>query len=434
MQTNNIFFRYVEHSRRRILLGVLSKSVIIIIAILLFWIKSSVQEKKCKPLPKSLYDLIKSQLSVENHHGYYRFFQCGQLFYHDIPSKKIHHTFFSRSAEEYAGKIKKIRGTGYIDFQLPDEVFKNVDYGYVSFPSKITCKKEQEQRKPAIYLSSMITADGFRPILIGYFVEHYAKLGILHENMLFTIQVSRLTDPDELKILITKLIEWNVYYDIYLGNWTSESLMFHQAHKLLFCTKKKDWIVVADSDEFHEYPGKNISFFVKEMTIKGYNFANGIFLDRISTDGSLVEIDDSMHLFEQFPLGCRVHLRLGLGTPKKVMIFRGALRINRGHHRLALCWFWQRRNQLYLSPWSTCPPQNAEKISPYPKRLNVHHFKWLKGQLESSEYKAQAYFGAPTGDSYVKVVDYLRKCEGLCIDDPKIKCRRTEVYSKLALE
>ena len=30
----------------------------------------------------------------------------------------------------------------------------------------------------------MITADGFRPILIDYFVEHYAKLGIMYENML----------------------------------------------------------------------------------------------------------------------------------------------------------------------------------------------------------------------------------------------------------
>ena len=374
-------------------------------------------------MPKALYDLIKSRVSKENHHGYYRFFQCGQLFYRDIPAKKLRQTFFSRSSEEYAREIKKTRGTGYIDFQFPDKVFESVEYGSVTFPSKMTCKTKQGEWKPRIYLSSMITADGFRPILIDYFVEHYAKLGIMYENMLFTIQVTEVTEPDKLRALITKLMKWNIYYDIQLGNWTSEALMFHQAHKLLFCTTKEDWIVVADSDEFHEYPGKNIRTFVEEMTNKGYNFANGIFLDRISADGTLLEIDDFMHLFERFPLGCRIHLRLGLGTPKKVMIFRGELRINRGHHRLALCWFWQRRNQLHLSPWSTCPQQSADKISPYPKRLNVHHFKWLKGQLEASEYKAQAYFGGPTGESYRKVLDYLRKCKGLCIHDPKIKCR-----------
>jgi hypothetical protein len=328
------------------------------------------------------------------------------------------------STEDYARLIKRSRGTGYIDFQDPDQVFQKVNYGYVSFPSKQRCRQDGKEPSPTIYLSSMITADGFRPALLNYFVEHYAKLGIMHENMLFTIQMDESTDPRKLSVLIDKLTSWNIYFDVQIGSWTSESLMFHQAHKLLFCTDKNDWIVVADSDEFHEYPRGNLTSFVKELTIKGYNFVNGIFLDRVSRGGSLEKIDESKHLFQQFPMGCRVHRRLSLGTPKKVMIFRGNLRINRGHHRLALCWFWQRRNQLFLTPWSSCPPQQIEIISPYPKRLNVHHFKWLNGQLEASKYKAGAYFGSKPGESYQKVVDYLTKCKGLCIDDRKIGCRR----------
>lgn len=355
------------------------------------------------------------------HHGYRSFLQCKQLLYQDSPPTR--QLSLSPSAEKYSRAIKVSRGTSYVDFQFPDRVFQNVDYGYVSFPSKRKCKVSQKKESPTIYLSSMITADGFRPALIDYFVEHYAKLGILHENMLFTVQVVESTDPSKLRNLIKKLISWNIYYDVQIGNWTSESLMFHQAHKLLHCTDKNDWIVIADSDEFHEYPGNDVNSFVKEMTGKGYNFAKGVFLDRIARNGSLVEISDSMHLYEQFPMGCRVHHRLSLGTPKKVMIFKGNLRINRGHHRLALCWFWQRRNELYLSPWSSCPPQQDETISPYPIRLNVHHFKWLKGQLEASENKARGYLGAKAGGAYQNVVNYLRKCKGLCVDDPKIKCR-----------
>ncbi|CAL6334700.1 unnamed protein product [Bathycoccus prasinos] len=270
----------------------------------------------------------------------------------------------------------------------------------------------------------MITADGFRPALLNFFVEHYAKLGIKYENMLFTIQISENSKASNLRILVQKLESLDIYYDIHIGSWTSESLMFHQAHKLISCTTMKDWIVVADSDEFHEYPGKNLTTFVEYMDAKGYNFANGIFLDRVSANGSLLETYQIKDLFAEFPMGCRLHLKLSLGTPKKVMIFKGSLRINRGHHRLALCWFWQQRNQLYLSPWSSCPPKEVDTISPYPGRLNVHHFKWMKGQFEASQFKASAYFGAPVGKSFQNVVDYLKKCEGICISDPKISCKK----------
>ena len=241
--------------------------------------------------------------------------------------------------------------------------------------------------------------------------------------MLFTIQVSEYTSKTALKTLLRRLQMKKVYYDIHFGSWTSESLMFHQAHKLFFCTRKKDWIIVADSDEFHEYPGGSVIKFVQQMSKEGYNFANGLFMDRISNSGALSKLKTKVDIFTQFPLGCRLHKRLSLGTPKKVMIFRGNLRINRGHHRLALCWFWQRRNQLHLSPWSTCPPKEDDVISPYPKRLNVHHFKWVEGQLEATERKAQTWEGTSTGQSYRNVLAYLRKCGGLCINDDKIVCK-----------
>jgi hypothetical protein len=47
----------------------------------------------------------------------------------------------------------------------------------------------------------------------------------------------------------------------------------------------------------------------------------------------------------------------------------------------------------------------------------------LNGQFEASENKARAYFGAKAGEAYQNVVNYLRKCKGLCVDDPKIDCR-----------
>ena len=78
---------------------------------------------------------------------------------------------------------------------------------------------------------------------------------------------------------------------------------------------------------------------------------------------------------------------------------------------------------MHLTPWSRCPPQGKDVISPYPKRLNVHHFKWMSGQLEASWSKAHAYFNTSTSQIYQNVLKYLRKCGGICVDDTRIKCK-----------
>lgn len=377
----------------------------------------------CDAIPDGLYSLIRPNVNADVHHGYEKISQCGQVFYQDKwQSREI---VLSQTAEDHARDIKRTRGTGYLDFQLPDEAFINADHGYVTFPAKNRCSQEIARKSStSIFLSSMITVNSFRPIIFDEFVEYYSRLGIEYENMLLTIQVNAYTKEEELRFLVRKLESRNIYYDIFWGNWTSESLMFHQAHKLFFCTEGTDWIVVADSDEFHEYPGGNLGEFVKRLELHGYNFATGIFLDRVTVSGSLTGMNDQLPLFKQFPLGCRLHRVLKLGTPKKIMIFRGDLRINRGHHRLALCWFWKRRNQLHLTPWSRCPPLEREKILPYPDKLNVHHFKWMKGQYEATKQKAKVWEGTDVGDMYKNVMKYLDHCRGICVNFPGLQCSR----------
>ena len=216
----------------------------------------------------------------------------------------------------------------------------------------------------------------------------------------------------------------DVYFDIFLGKWSSEALMYHQAHKLLYCTTEKDWIVIADSDEFHEYPKHNVSNFLSRIDAQGYNLVNGIFLDRVSSTGALLELHDDENIFKKFELGCRFHRLFHLGTPKKVLAFKGYLRINRGHHRLALCWFWVRRNYLHLTPWSECPPKKHVEIKPFEKRLNVHHFKWLKGQYNATLHKANVWKGSSVEKSYRTVLKHLDECVGICIPNPKLKCSK----------
>ncbi|CAL6334343.1 glycosyltransferase family 4 [Bathycoccus prasinos] len=393
-----------------------------IYAFLLKWKTLIEEETLYLSLNHDVFELIRTRaLDKELIHGYDKVKVSGGFLYRSqLAIEDIH---LSTDAENYAEKIFREKGTGYIDYQMPDSAWRTVDYGYVSFPSLRDCKYQGASGE-SIFLSSMLAAEGFRPKLISNFIQHYEKLGVRNEKMLFTIQITDNVESKVLSNLISILKSKGVYFDVFLGKWSSEALMYHQAHKLLHCTSREDWIIVADSDEFHEYPGNNVSEFLFKIGAQGYNVVNGIFLDRVASNGNLLELTGNEKLFKKFNLGCRLHNKFHLGTPKKVMAFKGYLRINRGHHRLALCWFWTRRNYLHLTPWSECPPKNEDEIKPFEKRLNVHHFKWMKGQYEATSHKAMVWKGSSVEVSYLRVLEHLKKCGGICVLNPELKCTK----------
>lgn len=373
-------------------------------------------------LDSNIYEVIRSRVDVHQFHGYQKVSKCSQTFYQ---SERKQAEKYNQVVEAYANESLKTYGTGYIDFQFPDSAFYSVDFGMMTFPSKLDCTINF-QKSPMVYLSTMITAHDFRAFLLETFLDYYIGIGIARQNILLTIQLNSDIKLELLLNTIDTIERLGVYYDVFIGNWSSEALMVHQAHKLLYCTRPEDWIVVADSDEFHEYPVKNITVFLHRLESKGINVVNGIFLDRISVDGSLKEPNKHSHLFTQFELGCSLHRQFNLGTPKKVMAFKGDLRINRGHHRLALCWFWYRRNYLDLTPWNTCPPNTPLKVKVYPKRLTVHHFKWMRGQYEATERKAKVWEGTTVGESYNDVLKHLDQCGGVCVANISTKCHKVD--------
>lgn len=396
-------------------------------ALILIKLKDMGCKKLCN-LNDDVYQLIQTFSIQEYINGYRRVNVRGMQLYEGKPIKRK--VQISLEAEDFAARVLKERGAGYIDFQMPDKSWRDSNFGFTSFPSHVKC--QPILNNTSIYLSSMLAVNGFRPKLIEYFIKHYSNIGILKRNMLFTVQLGEEVDIKILRDLINILKSHGVYFDVVIGEWSSEVLMYHQAHKLLHCTHKNDWIIVADSDEFHEYPDNNVTKFLADLDSKSYNVVNGFFMDRLTQDGRLQDIFAEENLFQKFPLGCRLHNLFNLGTPKKVMAFKGYLRINRGHHRIALCWFWNRRNYLYLTPWSECPPKSHFEPNPWEKRLNVHHFKWMKGQYEATLHKANVWKGTAVEKSYLFVLDHLNQCNGVCVSNPKNKCtKKLSQYMKV---
>eukprot|EP00959_Pyramimonas_sp_CCMP1952_P077399 1617701-Pyramimonas_sp.AAC.1 len=98
--------------------------------------------------------------------------------------------------------------------------------------------------------------------------------------MLLTINVNHKVSSAQLLDVVRVIQKYSDYYDVFVGEWSSEALTFHQAHKLLAATRPMDWIVTADSDEFHEIPHGSYPTFLRECDRKTVNFVRGNFYDR----------------------------------------------------------------------------------------------------------------------------------------------------------
>ena len=64
------------------------------------------------------------------------------------------------------------------------------------------------------------------------------------------------------------------------------------------------------------------------------------------------------------------------------------------------------------------------ELKPYKKRLNVHHFKWMKGQYEATKHKANVWANTSVGEAYRIVLMHLKHCKGVCVRNPSVKCMK----------
>jgi hypothetical protein len=137
-----------------------------------------------------------------------------------------------------------------------------------------------------------------------------------------------------------------------------------------------DWAVVADLDEFQEYPD-DLASVVEYCEERGYDAVTGEFLDRIGPDGAMPPITDGESLWDTFPLGGDVTKGL-LADPGispfysgKVVAAKGTTLISWGHH--------------YVARGNPCP---HSEIS-----VPVHHFKWDAGVLSRLRARYELYTG-----------------------------------------
>ena len=134
-----------------------------------------------------------------------------------------------------------------------------------------------------------------------------------------------------------------------------------------------EYIIVADLDEFIEYPIR-LSTLVQSCRTHGFLWVKGELLDRVTADGGIPRVIEQ-DIWAQFPLVGRLSRTIHRGRTRKCVLQRGDMRITPGHH-------------------------GDTKISEVaPGCVNVHHFKWqgdlegrLRRRIEIQKAKEQSYW------------------------------------------
>jgi hypothetical protein len=195
-------------------------------------------------------------------------------------------------------------------------------------------------KRPAeVWLYSLLAADFGGVELLPHFLEHYARLGVKTERMLFIVNYNPKTasssdqnsSSSPLQKLTAILDAWGADYRVWLGQYSADA---HLKYKLevLQRVPVRDWIIITDSDEFHDYGGMTAPQFLEICTRRGYNWVKGYFVDRVAEDGRLTQIQASPAIWLQYPFKCDVARRLAHGDPSKITAFRGFLRSGVGNH------------------------------------------------------------------------------------------------------
>ena len=249
-------------------------------------------------------------------------------------------------------------------------------------------------------------------LLIPHIVSHYKSLKIPPHQFLIIVHNKNGTAP-ELREAVDLLHDLGVDNVLrWVGVYSSDD-MNKKRHKIRADAKveKDDWVVHADSDQFHEFPLNDAPLFLRVVEDLRYDAVYGYYIDRVSDDGTLRNITPTPSLAEQFPLACYVSTQVvqlnnqneALNRPSKILAFKGRLSENRGGGMLA-------------EEKDTCV---------YPGRLRSHHYKWVWPLIAKMELRAVVQKDLTWHYQSTNVLDHLGKNDGkIGVKEKGLHCER----------
>lgn len=250
--------------------------------------------------------------------------------------------------------------------------------------------------------------------LLYHVLHHYYKLGIQTHYFLIILHHDEKKSIyiEEARIICEMFGVYNIMY--WTGPYSSRQMHANRKRfRKELDIQAEDWIVHADSDQLHEFPDNNAPYFLRMASDLGYDSIYGYYVDRVSTNGALLNITTRTSLFEQFPLSCYMSTKVvvlnqndaDLNIPTKIMAFKGKLCENQGGGTV----------------------QDERKICAFPARLNTHHFKWNWGVLRKMTMREEAEKEFDWVYQATNVLKHIKENNGkIDIKDTRLNCRIEE--------
>ncbi len=228
--------------------------------------------------------------------------------------------------------------------------------------------------------------------LLPSFLEHFLSKDIRAENFLVTYHsaVQCHLEPG-LDIFYRFGIEPKV---VWTGPWVhptelQDSKLFYLSLMRKRHSEEEDWLVYADTDEHHQY-SLPLESMIDECEKEGFDYVSGIWIDRLSRDGTLAAVDSSTPLETQYPIGTviskEIFQKRRKSITKMMLARRNVIPQNAGFHQ---------------------PKDNHWKC--HPQKMFVHHFKWTDKVLFKMQQRAKGWYASDGQMEAVLFLDYCQK-------------------------
>jgi hypothetical protein len=205
--------------------------------------------------------------------------------------------------------------------------------------------------------------------LLPHFFAHYRQLGI--ESCLVTVHVENYGAPlySEISDICKKYGATIVA--VYAGKWFQDVNPF--LYRQIQQTFPEDWFIFADVDEFQIYPGvHSVTDFMGQLGYQGYDYVEGVVIDRLARDGGFPEVDAGESIWRQFPLAAMLTYPLLHANILKIVAAKGSVKLGGGQH--------------FALNGKGCPPKRAY--------IPVYHFKWSKDVADRLRARIDFYKSA----------------------------------------
>jgi hypothetical protein len=242
--------------------------------------------------------------------------------------------------------------------------------------------RDENDSAEALFLAAVI--DSKRPMLAGYFLDHYSRLGIKYENFLIVFNVESFSDNSNgVTYVKAELHKRRISFVLWVGTFSTGGKHVHMLHMVSTRTRASDWIVWAALDEFHAFPSA-MPLFLRNLP-RNTTVVHGVLVDRLSASGKLIPVKLGVSIHVQYPLKCRFTLELLGADPTKVIMTRGNVYVSEGNHFVPSLHYFREHGIFIIPSWVD------QRSAAFGVWMDIAHFKWTAGAIDYLQSRVKSF-------------------------------------------